>query len=95
MRRTHLTLVFIVGVVNALGLLGAWADSSWGALGIAFVVLPFVNLGIAACSSLLVPALKHTPGFSVGEHLALSWAVPVGATAGSVLVIATMNLHGC
>lgn len=95
MRSSSVTLLVVVAVSNALGIAGAWADQSWGALGIAFLVLPLVNLGIAACSSLLTPALKETPGFSAEEHLALSWAAPIGATIASVLVIGQMHLHGC
>ncbi|MDX2010298.1 MAG: hypothetical protein SFW67_08915 [Myxococcaceae bacterium] len=95
MRSSSVTLLVVVAIANALGIVGAWADQSWGALGIAFLVLPFVNLGIAVCSSLLTPALRETPGFSVGGHLALSWSAPVGATIAAVLIIGQMGLHGC
>ncbi len=87
----------VIGVtvaVNGLGMLCAAGDRSWGALAV-MMLLPVANLVLAIVFSGIGATQRETPGFSMGEHLAVSWLVPIGATIFSLASIASMGLHGC
>lgn len=84
----------VTAAVNGVGLLAAAADRSWGAVAV-MMLLPLANLLVALVFSGVGAAWRRRAGFSLGEHLAVSWLVPVGATVFSLLAIASMNLHGC
>lgn len=80
--------------VNGVGMLAAAADRSWGAVAV-MMLLPVANLVLAIVFSGIGAASRQTAGFSMGEHLAVSWLVPIGATIFSLASIASMGLHGC
>ncbi|MBL8939478.1 MAG: hypothetical protein JNM69_33265 [Archangium sp.] len=87
-------VIGVTAAVNGLGLLAAAVDRSWGAVAV-MMLLPVANLLVAIVFSGVGAAWRPTAGFSMGEHLAVSWLVPIGATIFSLMAIASMNLHGC
>lgn len=86
----------LILALNALLVFGAWKDSGWGAVGIAFVLGPGANVGLGllllACSRWVK---RQMGGASLTPYLLTSIFLPIVASLADLLVISSMNLHGC
>ena len=90
--RFGMVFLLVVVVLNALAILLAWQDGSWGALGIAMAYGPMMN-GLLALAALIAIPLVMQP-FSIWRYLALSIAVPATAIWIDAAIIFRMDLHG-
>jgi hypothetical protein len=90
------TFAAVVVLLNIFPLQGAWQDKSWGALWFALIGAPLLNLVLAfvgVAASAILASMR--PQFSVGRHLAVCLGVPAAAVVVDLLVIFSMDLHGC
>jgi hypothetical protein len=86
--------VFFVIFLNLLAIIIAATDRSIGALTIAMIWGPAVNVLLALSSLMAIPVLRRRQRmFSPGRHLALSICVPLAAIVTDGVVIFSMDLH--
>lgn len=87
-------LLLLVG--NLLVLSAAWQDKSWGALWMAIIGSPGLNIILMVLGLTAIPSLKRRdPEFSLGRHLAVTLGLPIAAVVANFLIILSMDLHGC
>lgn len=96
--RSALGMVFSVLLLvgNLLVLAAAWQDKSWGALWMAIIGSPGLNIILMVLGLTAIPSLKRRDSeFSLGRHLAVTLGLPIAAVVADFLIILSMGLHGC
>lgn len=93
---SRFAMIFVcsVALLNLVAILFAWHDRSWNALGIVMFVAPMLNSALLVFSLIAIPFLRHRSSFSLREHLALSFGVPLAAAVLDAVVILSMGLQG-
>jgi hypothetical protein len=86
--------VYVVVLLNLVAILFAWHDKSWNALGIVMFVDPMLNSTLMVFSLIATLFLRHRSSFSLRQHLALSFGVPIAAAIIDAIVILSMGLQG-
>jgi hypothetical protein len=91
------TVVIVATViVNLFLICSAWADKSWGALGIALIFGPAANGIILVCSMIGIPVVRTlAEGSSVAPYVLTGICSPLIAIAIDWAAIFAMPLHGC
>jgi hypothetical protein len=82
-------------LVNIPLLVLAAMDRSWGALGIAIVVGPIVNVLVGLLLLAVSLSMKSKTGFSTEQCFLMCAATTGGAVVLDFLIIFSMGLHGC
>jgi hypothetical protein len=95
MRYAIVVLGLTIVMTNAILLLLANGDRSWGAFGIGLLFGPMINATIAIVAVLLRPIVRKRTGASTVAYSLLATVGPVAAAVIDFVTISSMRLHGC
>lgn len=80
-------------VLNLIPIAAAWRNQSWGAVNIAWFVVPALNSVLALAALACIPLFKRDcPRFSLLRHLIFAFGLPAVLALLDWTIIASMHL---
>lgn len=91
------TLVYIAAVIlgNITILYNVDPQQGWEALGIALVIGPLINAALMVIGLLAIPYLWMKAKYYIKTYVSMVISLSVAAAVIDLLIIFSMDLHGC